>query len=211
MRKSRVLSARWQGRWGEVRTKLYSVIFADPPWRFEPYSRNTGMDRAADNHYPTMTTEALCNLTVPATENCTLLMWATAPMLLQALQVMAAWGFEYRTHVVWTKPTSGTGYWFRNAHELLLLGTKGDVPAPAPGDQFLSWHEAPRSKHSEKPELFYDMINAMFPNQVGLEMFARGPRPCWDAWGNEAPSADCAGRLPLGARNNQTCSPPTRT
>ena len=64
-----------------------------------------------------------------------LFLWATAPMLPQALEVMAAWGFKYKSHMVWVKDRTGTGYWFRNAHELLLVGTKGRIPAPAPGMQ----------------------------------------------------------------------------
>jgi len=109
---------------------LYGVIFADPPWRFEPRSRITGMDRAADNHYPTMTLAELCAMKVPAAPDCALFLWATVPMLPQALQVMEAWGFNYRSHFVWLKPRAGnqegTGYWNRNAHELLLVGTRGE-------------------------------------------------------------------------------------
>src|ERR1700730_4057031 len=85
------------------------------------------MDRAADNHYPTMTLEALTALRPPAAENCALFLRATAPMLLQALAVMAAWGFAYKSHSVWIKPKIGTGYWFRNKHEVLLVGTKGNT------------------------------------------------------------------------------------
>jgi len=166
---------------------LYSVIYADPPWRFEPRSRETGMDRAADNHYPTMKTIDICNLAVPSAENCVLFLWATAPMLPEALQVMGAWGFDYRTHCIWTKPTRGTGYWFAGAHELLLLGVKGSMPAPAPGDQYLSWYQEKKGEHSAKPDQFAEMIEAMFPSQPMLEMFARRARPGWDHWGNEAP------------------------
>ena len=116
------------------------MILADPEWRFEPWSRETGMDRAADNHYPTsdfalIKTREIASI---AAADSVLFLWATAPMLLQALEVMRAWGFAYKTQAMWAKDRIGTGYWFRNKHELLLVGTRGDVPAPAPGTQWES-------------------------------------------------------------------------
>lgn len=168
---------------------VYGVIYADPPWRLEPYSRDTGLNRAADNHYPTMTREALLDMEVmhsaPA-KDCVLFCWATAPMLQEALEWMAHYGFEYRSHCVWIKDRIGTGFWFRNQHELLLVGVRGDVPAPAPGTQFASVIQAPLGEHSAKPPAFAEMIEEMFPSQRLLEMFARGPRLGWDTWGNEA-------------------------
>jgi N6-adenosine-specific RNA methylase IME4 len=169
-------------------TKLYGVIYADPPWRFEPYSRDTGMDRAADNHYGTMTVEDICGLAdrLPAAEDAVLFLWATVPMLPEALAVMSAWGFTYKSHFVWVKDRAGTGYWSRNKHEILLICTRGNIPAPAPGEQFASVVEAESGKHSAKPAVFAEMIEEMFPNAQSLEMFARGPRLGWDTWGNEA-------------------------
>jgi N6-adenosine-specific RNA methylase IME4/ParB-like chromosome segregation protein Spo0J len=169
-------------------TKVYGVIYADPPWRFEPYSRDTGMDRAADNHYPTVDTAGICAMRVPAADDAILFMWATVPMLQEGLDVLRAWGFTYKSHAVWVKDRIGTGYWFRNKHEVLLVGTRGNIPAPAMGDQAASALEAPCGKHSAKPEVFADLIVQMFPTLPRLEMFARDPKPDWDAWGNEAPS-----------------------
>src|SRR6516225_7936906 len=80
--------------------KLYSAIYADPPWRFKPWSRETGMDRAAENHYPTMSIEDICALKIPAADDCVLFLWATVPMLAQALAVMQAWGFTYKSAMV---------------------------------------------------------------------------------------------------------------
>jgi N6-adenosine-specific RNA methylase IME4 len=172
-----------------LKDKRYGVIYADPPWRFEPYSRETGMDRAADNHYETEEVEAICTMTVPAANDCVLFLWATAPMLPQALQVMKAWGFTYKSHVVWAKDHVGTGYWFRNKHELLLVGTKGSVPAPAPGSQYASVIEATVQEHSKKPEAFAEIIEDIFPNVPALEMFARKKRLGWDVWGSEVTHA----------------------
>ena len=163
---------------------LYDVIYADPPWRFEPYSRRTGMDRAADNQYPTMTLDDIKKIKVPAAKNCVLFLWATSPMLPQALDVMAAWGFTYKTNMAWAKDRIGTGYWFRNRSELLLVGTKGTVPEPALNDQPPSVIDAKRGAHSVKPDVFAEMIELMFPTLDKLEMFARGPRIGWTVWGN---------------------------
>ncbi len=173
--------------------KRYGVIYADPEWQFQPYSRDTGMDRAADNHYPTSGTEAICARPVAsiAADDCVLFLWATVPMLPDALKVMAAWGFEYKSHCVWAKDKVGTGYWFRNAHELLLVGTRGNVPAPAPGTQFPSTIEGRVTKHSAKPERFYELIEEYFPNLPKIELNARNARPGWDAWGYEAPAESC--------------------
>lgn len=167
-------------------SKRYGVIYADPPWRFDVYSQMTGMDRSAENHYPTMTTEDIYNLEIPSDENCVLFLWATIPMLPEALNTMQAWGFEYDSQFVWTKDRIGLGYWVRERHELLLIGTKGYIPAPAPGEQFDSVIEHPRGKHSEKPEVVYEHIEKMFPNLPKLELFARTKRKGWDQMGNEA-------------------------
>ena len=172
--------------------KLYGVIYADPPWRFEPYSRDSGMDRAADNHYPTEHVEKLKALEVPAAEDAVLFLWATVPMLPQALEVMRAWGFTYKSNFAWVKHKAGTGYWNRNQHELLLVGTRGDIPAPAPGQQFNSVIEARSSGHSAKPFRFREMIEAMFPLLPRIELFARTSYTGWDRWGNEAEVDDAA-------------------
>lgn len=187
--RERQLATRTIAASDALNTKTYGVILCDCPWRFEPYSRETGMDRAADNHYPTMQTEAIKAMRVPAARDCVLFMWATMPMLPQALEVMAAWGFEYKSHCVWGKDKIGSGYWFREQHELLLVGTRGDVPAPAPGEQYASLQMAPREAHSAKPAKFHQMIDTMYPNVPKLEMFARSLRVGWQQWGNEAPSS----------------------
>jgi N6-adenosine-specific RNA methylase IME4 len=174
--------------------KKYGVIYADPEWQFEVYSRDTGMDRAADNHYPTSSTDSICARPVVdiAADDCALFLWATVPMLPDALKVMEAWGFEYKSHCVWAKDRIGTGYWFRNQHELLLVGTRGKIPAPAMGTQAESLVDAPVGRHSEKPVKFYELIESYFPNLPKIELNARAARPGWDAWGYEAPSSGVA-------------------
>lgn len=175
--------------------KKYGLILADPEWRFEPWSRETGMDRAADNHYLTSRTDIIGSRDVPsiAADDCVLFLWATAPMLPHALAVMGTWGFDYRSHCVWHKDRVGTGYWFRNRHELLLVGVKGEIPAPAMGMQADSVFIAPVGAHSAKPEAALDMIERYFPHLPKIELNRRGPaRPGWDAWGNETTPYDPA-------------------
>jgi N6-adenosine-specific RNA methylase IME4 len=172
--------------------RRYGVIYADPEWRFEPWSRVTGMDRAADNHYPTSVLDTIKARNVPAiaARDCVLFLWATVPMLPHALAVMAWWGFEYRSHFVWSKNRIGTGFWNRNKHELLLVGVRGNIPAPAHGTQWPSVIDAPRGTHSAKPEIFLELIEDYFPTLPKIELNRRGaPRPGWDAWGNEVAEA----------------------
>jgi N6-adenosine-specific RNA methylase IME4 len=169
-------------------THLYGVIYADPPWRFEPYSRESGMDRAADNHFPTMTQDELAALDLPAAEDCVLFCWATVAMLPAGLAFLSDHGFNYRTAYFWLKPGPGTGYWSQTDQiEILLVGTKGNVPAPAPGKQPPQCMTFPRGRHSEKPDAFADMIAGMFPDLPRIEMFTRKVRADWDRWGAEAP------------------------
>jgi N6-adenosine-specific RNA methylase IME4 len=144
------------------------------------------MDRAADNHYATMDLDAIKALPVPAAPDCVLFLWATVPMKPQAIGVMTAWGFTYKSTRYWVKDQNGTGYWFRNRVEELLVGTRGNVPAPAPGEQLPQIVYAPCGRHSEKPDAIAEDIETMYPNTPKLEMFARGPRPGWAVWGNEA-------------------------
>jgi N6-adenosine-specific RNA methylase IME4 len=165
--------------------KRYGVILADPPWSFEVWAAETGMDRAADNHYPTSTIEDIkaTDIGSIAADDCVLFLWATSPMLPHALMVMAAWGFEYKSSAVWIKTKDGTGYWFRNRHELLLVGTKGNIPAPAMGTQDSSVIEAPARTHSEKPDEAYELIEKYFPTVPRIELNARRKRAGWDAHG----------------------------
>jgi N6-adenosine-specific RNA methylase IME4 len=173
--------------------KRYGLIVADPEWQFEPWSRLTGMDRSAANHYPTSATTVIAARpveTIAATDS-VLGLWGTVPMLPHALLVMGAWGFDYKTHWCWGKDRIGPGYWNRNKHEIFLLGTRGGVPCPAPGEQWDSLLMSPRREHSQKPDIFLEMLEDYFPNLPKIELNRRGPpRPGWDAWGYEADMPD---------------------
>ena len=125
-------------------------------------------------------------LDVPACDDAVLFLWATSPKLEEALEVLKAWGFQYRTCMVWVKDKIGMGYYARQRHELLLIGKRGNLPVPDPEDRPDSVVMAPRAGHSEKPEVFYEVIERMYPTCERVELFARHPRDGWAAWGNQA-------------------------
>jgi N6-adenosine-specific RNA methylase IME4 len=166
----------------------FAIIYGDPEWMLKAWSEK-GLNRAADNHYPTSPIEIILARDVAsiAADIAALFLWATVPMLVEALAVMQAWGFTYKSHLAWDKELIGTGRWFRNQHELLLVGTKGDFPAPAPGTQLSSLLRSRRREHSRKPDEVLDWIDRIYPNLPKIELNRRGPaRPNWSAWGDEA-------------------------
>lgn len=168
----------------------YPVIYADPPWRYEnpPIGATS---RAIENHYPTMTLEEICALPVSdlATDDAILYLWATAPKLAECMDVIKAWGFEYRTNLVWDKEKIGMGYHARNQHELLLVCKRGNIPPPEAGTQPSSVYREARGAHSAKPHFFYEMIEAAYPQLPKMEMFCRSPREGWAVWGNQSRGA----------------------
>jgi N6-adenosine-specific RNA methylase IME4 len=167
----------------------FVVLYADPPWRYENPPMG-GSNRSIENHYPTMDLDEICALPVGkiAHENSVLFMWATSPKLAECVTVLDAWGFNYRTDMVWVKDQIGMGYHVREKHESVLIAKRGELPPPAVEARPASVIEAPRLGHSEKPAIFYDIIDAMYPGVRKLELFGRAPeaREHWSAWGNQA-------------------------
>jgi N6-adenosine-specific RNA methylase IME4 len=168
---------------------VFRLIYADPPWQYEHIETE---NRAIENQYPTMALEDICARVPPAAEDAVLFLWATSPKLAEAMHVLEDWGFLYRTCAVWDKETIGMGYYFRQQHELLLVGARGALPVPAPSARVSSVIRAKRSGHSEKPAIVYDLLEAMYPTfgeRERLEMFSRGDRPGWTHDSNEPDSA----------------------
>jgi N6-adenosine-specific RNA methylase IME4 len=165
--------------------KRYPVTLADPAWTFEVYDPVTGVERTPDSHYPTMTVEEISALPVSAlaADDAVLFLWSTAPHLKDALRVIEAWGFEYKTHMVWVKDRSGLGFYVRNQHEPLLIATRGKIPCPSPSRRSSSVIHAPRREHSRKPDEVYDIIERAYPELPKIELFARHARPGWACWG----------------------------
>ena len=168
--------------------KRYSLIYADPPWRYE-HAPEGDEGRSIEANYPTMTLGEICALPVAskiAARDCVLFLWATSPKLREAMDVIDAWGFAYRTCMVWVKDKIGMGYYARQRHELLLIATRGNVPVPAPKDRPDSVVMVKRGQHSSKPDEFRAIIDRMYSKISRVEMFCREPASGWDAWGFEA-------------------------
>ncbi len=171
----------------EIPEGVFNVIYADPPWKYQ-FQENKS--REIENHYPTMDLEDIKELEIPVSENSILLMWATAPKLEEAIEVINSWGFIFKTNAVWDKEMMGMGYWFRGQHELLLVGSKGNFPTPEPSNRFSSVIREKRTAHSKKPDIVYSMIETMFPNGKYLELFAHKKHSeKWAVWGNQIESA----------------------
>lgn len=168
----------------------FGAILADPPWRFSNYSPK-GEAKNPVAHYDCMSLDAIKAMRVGdlAKPDSALIMWATAPMLPQALEVMAAWGFTFKTAGAWAKESKsgekiafGTGYVYRSAAEFYLLGTLGNPQIKSRSVRNLIW--APVREHSRKPEQMHADVEALFDGPY-LELFARAPRTGWTVWGNQ--------------------------
>jgi len=168
---------------------VFDVIYADPPWKYN----NDNLEGSAEKHYITMSIEELISLRSKRVSikdcfanNSVMFMWTTNPMLEDAIVLMNAWGFNYKTNFVWTKdrPCYGRlGFYNYGSHELLLLGTMGSF---VPKDVTLpnSRIDEPKTKHSKKPDRVYEIIETLYPNGKYLELFHRGlKRDNWESWG----------------------------
>jgi N6-adenosine-specific RNA methylase IME4 len=160
----------------------FDLVYADPPWQLG----NPGGRYAPEQHYPTMPIEQIAAMQMPAADDAVLFLWAVNSLLPEALQVMGDWGFTYKAQLVWVKPSIKLGNYFRNRHELLLFGRKGNYPLPGPKERIDSVIEAACGRHSAKPPVVYELIERSYPAAAKLELFRRGkPHPGWAAWGNE--------------------------
>lgn len=158
---------------------VFSSIVIDPPWQYD----NVVTRGAAEDHYPTMALDELEALDLPADDAAHLYLWTTNGFLRQAFDLMDLWGFTYKTTLTWCKPQIGMGNYFRNNTEHVLFGIKGKLPTQR--NDIGTWFSADRTRHSAKPESFYDLVEASSPGPW-LEMFARRRRMGWFTWGNEA-------------------------
>ncbi len=167
------------------KNRLYSVIYADPPWEFE---HEVTPSRSLDRQYPQMSLDKICHLKIAklTTSDAMLFLWVPSSKLDEGLRVVRAWGFDYRTNIVWDKGRPGMGYYCRQRHEHLLIAAKGKPITPPTKARPDSIIPAPRGRHSAKPDVFYEIIEKMYPNLERVELFARKKRAEWDAWGNEA-------------------------
>lgn len=168
----------------------YGVIYADPAW---PYPAHMDVDKlygVAQQHYDIMSIKEIAALPVAesAAENSVLFMWVATLFLEDCFKILEAWGYEYKSQIVWVKEGgSGIGYYVRSNHELLIIATKGSY-LPKSKDYVSSVVKHKRLEHSQKPEIFYDIIEQLYPDDKYLELFARNnaKRKGWTFWGNQA-------------------------
>jgi len=168
--------------------KKYQVIYADPPWKYNNKRTGGSMNSGAESKYQTMDIEDIIQMPISliADKDAVLFLWATTPLLPDALRVLSGWGFEYKTAIYWRKIMSlGMGFWFRGQVELCLLGVKGKIkPFRLQKPNFI---QTKALRHSEKPEEMRQLIE-LTGLQPRLELFARRKVDGWDAFGNEIES-----------------------
>jgi N6-adenosine-specific RNA methylase IME4 len=175
--------------------RRFATILADPPWRFVNRTGKMAPEHRRLARYGTLTTAELAALPVAALAAPTahLYLWVPNALLPEGLQVMAAWGFGYKTNLVWHKLRKdggsdgrGVGFYFRNVTELLLFGTRGrNARTLAPGRRQVNYLGTRKREHSRKPDEQYPVIEACSPAPY-LELFARGGRAGWAGWGDQA-------------------------
>ena len=163
---------------------MFRVIVADPPWQLS----NKGTRASAEDHYPTMSLEEIIALGPEvqslALPDSILFLWVVGSMLEEALLVMRSWGFVPKQTFAWIKTEIGMGNYFRQCHELAIVGTRGKPAALVRNRSLRSFIIHPRGEHSQKPELAQDAIEKLIEGPY-LELFARRKREGWTVMGNE--------------------------
>lgn len=181
----------------------FATILADPPWRFDNRTGKVAPEHRRLARYKTIGTADIAALPIAqhVADPAHLYLWVPNALLPDGLQVMAAWGFQYKSNLVWSKIRKdggpdgrGVGFYFRNVTEILLFGIRGRLRTLAPGRRQVNLIATRKREHSRKPDEFYDVIEACSPGPR-LELFARHLRPGWMQVGDEAPviSPACAG------------------
>ena len=175
--------------------KKYKTIYADPPWQFQNRTGKVAPEHKRLSRYSTMQLEEIKALPVSivADEKCHLYLWVPNALLPEGLEVMQAWGFEYKTNIIWEKIRKdgmpdgrGVGFYFRNVTEILLFGIRGDKNRTLdPGRSQVNLIRSIKREHSRKPDEFVNLIERC-SSAPFLEIFARGDRAGWDMWGDQA-------------------------
>jgi N6-adenosine-specific RNA methylase IME4 len=174
--------------------KKYRTILADPPWQFMNRTGKVAPEHRRLSRYPTLALQEIKAIPVnlAAAEKSHLYLWVPNALLAEGLEVMRAWGFTYKTNIVWEKVRKdggpdgrGVGFYFRNVTELILFGVRGSMRTLDPGRSQVNLLRTQKREHSRKPDEQYELIEACSPGPY-LELFARGPRKGWTVWGNQA-------------------------
>ncbi|MFL6795886.1 MAG: MT-A70 family methyltransferase [Xanthobacteraceae bacterium] len=175
--------------------RKFSTVLADPPWRFQNSTGKIAPEHRRLTRYGTLSLADIKSLPVSAmvTEPAHLYLWVPNALLAEGLAVMTAWGFTYKSNIVWHKIRKdggpdgrGVGFYFRNVTELVLFGIRGkNARTLAPGRRQVNFIATRKREHSKKPDELYPMIEACSPGPF-VELFARGARTGWTAWGHQA-------------------------
>lgn len=175
--------------------KKYKTIYADPPWQFQNRTGKVAPEHKRLTRYDTMTLDEIKQLPVSdvVDEKGHLYLWVPNALLPEGLEVMKAWGFEYKTNIIWEKVRKdgmpdgrGVGFYFRNVTEILLFGIKGSKNRTLdPSRSQVNLIRSVKREHSRKPDEFIPLIESC-SSAPFLEIFARGDRKNWDMWGNQA-------------------------
>lgn len=175
--------------------RKFKTILADPPWQFQNRTGKVAPEHKRLNRYGTMTLQQIKALPVSATaaDTAHLYLWVPNALLPDGIEVLRAWGFQYKSNLVWHKVRKdggsdgrGVGFYFRNVTELILFGVRGkNARTLPPGRSQVNYLSSRKREHSRKPDEQYELIEACSPGPY-LEMFARGARPGWTSWGNQA-------------------------
>ena len=167
----------------------YAVLYADPPWRYTSGDQHSTEEQKTviEDHYPSMSTQEICSLPqakLAATDS-VLFLWCTSPTLEEAFDVINAWGFAYKSSIIWDKVAHNVGHYVSVRHEFLLIATRGQPPKVT--KLVDSVYSEERTEHSRKPTYFRELIDELYPEGKRIELFCRGAIPRhWNAWGNEA-------------------------
>ncbi len=178
-----------------LRSQRFGTILADPPWQFTNRTGKMAPEHKRLARYSTMTTDEICALPIGdyAADTSHLYLWVPNALLPEGLRVMKDWGFNYKSNIVWYKTRKdggpdgrGVGFYFRNVTEILLFGVRGkNARTLQPGRTQVNIIPARKREHSRKPDETYDIIESCSAGPY-LELFARGTRKGWKAWGNQA-------------------------
>jgi len=168
----------------------FSILYGDPCWDYKGQTQHstTSATGGANSHYPTLTLEQLKLFDVQSVceEDALLFLWTSSPHLDQAIELMRAWGFQYKTIAfVWEKQRANPGYYTLSECELCIVGKRGKIPSPRGSRRERQFLSELRRAHSQKPDEIRNRIGRMFPAQNKLEMFARTQTPGWAVFGNE--------------------------
>lgn len=174
--------------------KAFGTILADPPWRFANRTGKVAPEHRRLRRYDTMMLNEVCSLPIAevAAPESHLYLWVPNALLADGLTVLEAWGFAYKSNLVWHKTRKdggsdgrGVGFYFRNVTELVLFGVRGRLRTSAPGRTQVNLFATRKREHSRKPDELYEIIEGCSPGPY-LELFARYPRDGWAVWGDEA-------------------------